>query len=157
MHGVHQRTIRRDLEALCRAGFPLYDDEVNATRMWKLREKPFKRLEGGLGLVELCVLYLGRSMIATLGGMAFQDDIDRALGKVEAALPPGCRHFLEQLPAMVMSKATGRKKQDEKKLREILARLVDAALLHRRDNALSVRVVAEDEGARGRTASPHLR
>ena len=132
VHGVHQRTIRRDLEALCRAGFPLYDDTVNATRMWKLREKPFKRLEGGLGLVELCALYLSRTMIATLGGIAFQDDIDRALGKIEAALPPGCRHFVEQLPAMVKSKATGRKKQDERKLREILARVVDAALLHRR-------------------------
>ena len=49
VHGVHQRTIRRDLEALCRAGFPLYDDEVNATRMWKLREKPFKRLKAASG------------------------------------------------------------------------------------------------------------
>jgi predicted DNA-binding transcriptional regulator YafY len=33
---VHQRTIRRDLEALANAGFPLYDEKVNGTTMWKL-------------------------------------------------------------------------------------------------------------------------
>ncbi len=39
--GVCERTIRRDLDALARAGFPLYDDKVNGTCMWKLRAKPF--------------------------------------------------------------------------------------------------------------------
>lgn len=28
MRRVHQRTIRRDVEALCKAGFPLYDDKI---------------------------------------------------------------------------------------------------------------------------------
>jgi predicted DNA-binding transcriptional regulator YafY len=28
--GVHTRTIRRDLDALARAGFPLFDDKTNA-------------------------------------------------------------------------------------------------------------------------------
>ena len=33
---VHERTIRRDIEALSKAGFPLYDDKTNGTPMWKL-------------------------------------------------------------------------------------------------------------------------
>jgi predicted DNA-binding transcriptional regulator YafY len=62
-HGVHQRTIRRDMEALCKAGFPLYDDPVNGTKMWKLRSKPFRSLEEtGLGVTELCALYFSRAM-----------------------------------------------------------------------------------------------
>ena len=53
MRSVHVRTIRRDLDALCRAGFPLFDDKVNGTSMWKLRAKPFRGLEKlGLSILE---------------------------------------------------------------------------------------------------------
>jgi predicted DNA-binding transcriptional regulator YafY len=132
-HGVHQRTIRRDLEALCRAGFPLYDDAVNGSKMWKLHERPFRRLEEtGLGVIELCALYFSRTMLAALGGGPMRDDVDRALQKLERALPERCRKFLDRLPAMVKAKATGRKRQDEKKVREVLARAVDASLSQRR-------------------------
>jgi predicted DNA-binding transcriptional regulator YafY len=55
---VHPRTIRRDIEALCKAGFPLYDDKTNGTPMWRLRSKPFRALdEIGLSTTELCALY----------------------------------------------------------------------------------------------------
>ena len=55
--GVHQRTIRRDIDALCSAGFPLYDDKVNGSTVWKLKTKPFHGLEEmGLSVVELCAL-----------------------------------------------------------------------------------------------------
>ncbi len=54
---VHPRTIRRDIEALSRAGFPLYEDKVNGTSMWKLTAKPFRGLEEtGLSVTELCAL-----------------------------------------------------------------------------------------------------
>lgn len=132
-HGVHQRTIRRDLEALCKAGFPLYDDAVTGTKMWKLRARPFRSLEEtGLGVTELCALYFSRALLTSLAGAAFQDDVDRALGKLERALPAASRKFFDRLPVMLKAKATGRKKLNEKKLREILARALDAALTTRR-------------------------
>ena len=128
---VHQRTIRRDIEALCKAGFPLYDEKINGTSMWKLRAKPFRALEEtGLSLTELCALYFSRSMIAALAGAPFMDDVERAIGKIERALPPVCRKYLDAVGGLVKAKATGRKKQDEKKLREITARLTDASLTH---------------------------
>jgi len=66
---VHQRTIRRDIQALCDAGFPLYDDKVNGTSMWKLRAKPFRALEEtGLSVTELCALYFSRSLMAPIAG-----------------------------------------------------------------------------------------
>jgi predicted DNA-binding transcriptional regulator YafY len=130
---VHQRTIRRDMQALCNAGFPLYDDRINGTAMWKLRAKPFRGLEEtGLSVTELCALYFGRTMIATLAGSAFADDVDRALGKLERALPLPCRKYLDQLPVLVKAKSTLRKKHDAKKTGEIVARAVDASLTHRR-------------------------
>src|SRR5215217_3871835 len=36
---VTSRTIRRDLEALQAAGFPIYDDTINGTKFWRLDSK----------------------------------------------------------------------------------------------------------------------
>lgn len=131
--GVCARTVRRDLDALQRAGFPLYDDKVNGTSMWKLRARPFARLEeAGLSLMELCALYFSRTLMDTLAGTPLQDDAERAFFKIERALPVGCRRFLDQLPRLLTAKSNGRKKHDERKLRDILTRVLDATLLHRR-------------------------
>jgi predicted DNA-binding transcriptional regulator YafY len=128
---VHPRTIRRDIEALCTAGFPLYDEKINGTSMWKLRAKPFRALEEtGLSVTELCALYFSRSMIVALTGAPFMDDVERAIMKIERALPPMCRKYLDAVGGLVKAKSTGRKKQNEKKLREITARLTDASLTH---------------------------
>ena len=131
--GVTARTVRRDLDALQRAGFPLYDDKVNGTSMWKLRTKPFARLEEtGLSLMELCALYFSRTLMDTLTGSPLRDEAERAYFKIERALPSGCRRFLDQLPRLLTAKTNGRKKHDQRKLRDILARVVDSTLLHRR-------------------------
>ena len=131
--GVHQRTIRRDLDALCRAGFPLYDDKTNGSSMWRLRAKPFARLEEtGLGLIELCALYFSRTLVETLAGAPLHDDLERAFVKLERALPPGCRRFLDRLPTLIKAKTAGRKKRDDRKLQDVLTRAVDASLARRR-------------------------
>lgn len=132
-HGVHQRTIRRDLDALGRAGFPLYDERVNGTSMWKLRSKPFHRLEElGLTLTELCALYFSYSMLGAFTGAPLMTDAERAFLKIERALPRACRTFLDRLPRVLKAKASGRKTGDDRKLREILGRLLDATVRHRR-------------------------
>ena len=131
---VHTRTIRRDLDALGRAGFPLFDDKINGTGLWKLRSRPFQGLEKmGLGLMELCALYFSRTLLCTLGGTPFVDETERAFAKIERALPAGCRTFLDELPRMLKAKSRGRKKpDDERRLREVLGRVLDATLLRRR-------------------------
>ena len=130
--GAHQRTIRRDIEALSRAGFPLYDEKVNGTAMWKLRAKPFRGFEElGLSLTELCAMYFSRSMLAALCGAPLLNDAERAFLKIEKALPAGCRKFLDSLPRVLQAKGSGRKKGDDRKLREILCRVLDATLRHR--------------------------
>jgi predicted DNA-binding transcriptional regulator YafY len=85
--GVHARTIKRDIDALCQAGFPLYDEKVNGTVMWKLRARPFRTIEeSDLGLTELAALYFSHSILVALAGPTFQNDLERALMKVERAL-----------------------------------------------------------------------
>ncbi|MCA1558879.1 MAG: WYL domain-containing protein [Acidobacteria bacterium] len=124
---VHPRTIRRDIDALGRAGFPLYDEKVNGTSMWKLRAKPFRSLEhSGMGVTELGALYFGRAVLTALTGPIFESDADRALLKVERATPLASRKAVEQLPRVLNAKKNGRKKQDERKLREVATRALDA-------------------------------
>ena len=132
--GVHTRTVRRDLDALARAGFPLFDDKVNGTSMWKLQARPFRGLEDlGVGLMELCALYFSRTLLTTLGGTPFVDETERAFAKIERALPAGCRKFLDELPRMLKAKPRGRKiADDDRRMREVLGRALDATLLHRR-------------------------
>ena len=131
--GVHQRTIRRDIDALAGAGFPLYDEKVNGTTMWKLRARPFRGLEEmGLSVMELCALYFSRAMLASMAGAPYQDDAERAFVKIARALPPGCRRFLDNLPVAITAKFAGRKKSDERKLREVINRATDALLQNRR-------------------------
>ena len=130
---VHQRTIRRDIDALASAGFPLFDEKVNGTTMWKLRARPFRGLEEmGLSVMELCALYFSRAMLSSLAGAPYQADAERAFAKIERALPQGCRQFLDNLPVAIKAKFAGRKKTDERRVAEIVNRATDALLRHRR-------------------------
>lgn len=130
---VHPRTIRRDLDALARAGFPLFDEKVNGTSMWKMNARPFKGLEQlGLSVMELAALYFGRTMLAANGVTPMADEMTRAFAKLEAALPEPTKRFLERLPHMIKAKASGTRRQDARRTREIVTRLTEASLAHRR-------------------------
>jgi predicted DNA-binding transcriptional regulator YafY len=43
--GVSTRTIRRDLEALQSAGFPLFDETHDGKKYWTLEHRAFRRLD----------------------------------------------------------------------------------------------------------------
>lgn len=101
--------------------------------LWRLEGKPFHGLEQpGLSITEMCALYFSHTMLGTFAGTPLFAEAERAFVKIERLLPAGCRKFLDRLPRMLKAKASGRKKGDERKLREILARVLDASLLHRR-------------------------
>lgn len=130
---VHQRTIRRDIQALCNAGFALYDEKVNGTSMWKLRGSPFRDLaSAGLSTTELAALYLARTVLESHGAAPMADELARAFAKLEQALPEPNRRFLDRLPVMIKAKHAGQRRQNARRSREILARLTDAALMQRR-------------------------
>jgi predicted DNA-binding transcriptional regulator YafY len=131
--GVHPRTIRRDIDALSRAGFPLYDEPVNGTPMWRLGARPFRSLEStGLGLTELAALYFGHAVLTREAGAAFENDGERALMKVGRAMPASSRRLVDELPRVLSAKKTGRKKCDERKAREVAERALDAIVRRRR-------------------------
>jgi len=131
--GVTTRTIRRDLEALQTSGFPLYDEQIDGKRYWTLEAKAFRRLDDtGFTLAELSALYFSRTLVEVLAATPFQQDVAAAFDKLAAALTPQMRQFLDRLPLVLQAKGASPRPADRRAVREVIARLLDATLHHRR-------------------------
>jgi predicted DNA-binding transcriptional regulator YafY len=144
--GVSTRTIRRDLEALQTAGFPLFDEVHDGKKYWRLEQRAFRRLDDtGFTLAELTAIYFSRSLVECLAATPFQRDVRSAFDKLAGALTPGMRQFLDRLPLVIQAKAepgsqsivddpstpaTASRQSAPRSAR--LAQLVDATLNHRR-------------------------
>ena len=130
---VHQRTIRRDLEALQKAGFPLYDVKINGSSLWRLQPNALRGLaDTTWSVTELCALYFSRTMMDALAGAPFEAELSMAFAKLDRAMPARMRRFLDRIPGVVYAKPAGRKKKDDRRTRDILARAIDASLEQRR-------------------------
>lgn len=134
--GVTTRTIRRDLEALQSAGFPLYDETHDGKKYWTLEHRAFRRLDDtGFTLAELSALYFSRTLVECLAATPFQRDVRSAFGKLAAALTPAMRQFLDRLPLVFQAKRDpGVPVPDAAATKHggKLAQLLDATLYHRR-------------------------
>src|SRR5919112_6321132 len=103
--GVTTRTIRRDLEALQSAGFPLFDEAHDGKKYWTLEHRAFKRLDAtGFTFAELSALYFSRTLVECLAATPFQQDVRSAFDKLAGALTPGMRQFLDRLPLVMQAK-----------------------------------------------------
>jgi predicted DNA-binding transcriptional regulator YafY len=135
--GVTTRTIRRDLEALQSAGFPLFDEVEDGKRFWRIDSRPFKALaDTGFTLSELCALYFSRTLVDVLAGTPFRDDLESAFAKFERALSPKMRQFLDRLPTILTAKAEPSRRPQSARARDIIARLIEATLSRRRATLL---------------------
>ena len=139
--GVTTRTIRRDLEALQEAGFPLFDEVHDGKRYWTLEQRAFRRLDyTGFNLAEVSALYFTRTLAECLAATPFQQDVRNAFDKLAGALTPGMRHFLDRLPFAIQAKPdpgvrAAAPPPDERRASKAdprVAQLLDATLHHRR-------------------------
>src|SRR5215207_2512730 len=130
--GVTTRTIRRDLEALQEAGFPLFDETHEGKKYWTLEQKAFKRLdETAFTLAELSALYFSRTLVECLSATPFERDVRSAFEKLSAALTPGMKQFLDRMPLVMQAKAEPGAQAAVPRPREI-AQLLEATMQHRR-------------------------
>jgi predicted DNA-binding transcriptional regulator YafY len=135
---VTTRTIRRDLQALEEAGFPLYDDRSHddGRTRWAINGQAFRAVTAGLTLSELCALYFSRTLLEALSGTPFRDDVESAFEKLGGALAPHMRQFLDQLPRVLASKPDPMRKRDGPRQQRLAARLLEATL-HLRQASLT--------------------
>src|SRR6266436_3823479 len=91
------RTIRRDLEALESAGFPLVTEHHNGLTGWRLIEG-FRNIPAlGFSATELMALTFSRKLLSPLEGTEIQSALNSALNKVASALPPQGHEYVRAL------------------------------------------------------------
>jgi predicted DNA-binding transcriptional regulator YafY len=129
VHGVTERTIRRDIEALQEAGFPLYDDRANGKKVWRLVEGYRQKLVQGFSLSELAALYFSKNMLKFLGGSPFERDLESAFDKITEALPAKSLPFLSRIQDLFSARPDPWK--DYSKKQDVIASLIDATLHQR--------------------------
>jgi predicted DNA-binding transcriptional regulator YafY len=135
---VTTRTIRRDLQALEEAGFPLFDDKGrdDGKTRWLVNGQALKGLSAGLTVSELCALYFSRTLLESLSGTPFRDDVESAFEKLSSALTPHMRQFLDQLPRVIATKGDPARRKDDPKRQRLIARALEATLQLRQANIL---------------------
>ncbi len=128
-YGVTERTIRRDIEALQEAGFPIYDDRLEGRKIWRLVEGYKQRLVQGFTLAELCALHFSRNLLSFLGGAPFAQDLESAFGKIRASLPEKSLPFLSRIQDLFLTRPDPWK--DYSKKQDVIGGLIDATLHQR--------------------------
>lgn len=93
----HPRTIRRDLEALEAAGFPLVTDHADGRIRWRLMDG-FRNVPAlGLSPTELMALAFSRRLLSPLAGTEIHGALNSALNKATAMIPPPAIEYVRQL------------------------------------------------------------
>jgi predicted DNA-binding transcriptional regulator YafY len=129
--GVSDRTIRRDLNALAQAGFPIESSRGDGKTRYTLNRDVFGGVaDAGFSLSELCALYLSRTLLSALAGGPFHESLASAFDKLTEALPPALWKFIDQLPQALAAKAPTARSQAAAR-RQIDA-LLGAILSHKR-------------------------
>lgn len=98
-YACSSRTIRRDLEALDYAGFPLEQETQRAVTVWRLM-RDFKHLPPvPLAPSELVAIFLLAHSVPGLKGTPFADAALQIYRKIVPALPPRMAEFLKVISA----------------------------------------------------------
>lgn len=130
--GVTERTIRRDVEALQEAGFPLYDEREDGRKVWRLVPGYKQKLTQSFSLSELAALYFGKNLLSYLGGAPFARDLESAFAKIREALPAKSLPYLARIQDLFAARPDPAKDYSKKK--DVIAGLVDATLHQRQAN-----------------------
>jgi predicted DNA-binding transcriptional regulator YafY len=82
---VNPRTGLRYIQALQRAGEPLYEDTVGKRKVWRLMPTA-RRQAITLTTAQMVALFLSRRVFDFLAGTGFKEDLDEVFAKLEATL-----------------------------------------------------------------------
>ena len=83
--GVNPRTALRYIQALARAGEPLYEEMSGKRKVWRLMPTA-RRQSITLTTAQMVALYLSRRVFDFLAGTGFKEDLDDVFAKLEATL-----------------------------------------------------------------------
>lgn len=86
---LHERTVRRDVEALQAAGFDIQNETVERGKVYKLGANNTGVHEIGISATELIALSIGRELLYPLLGTQYWRGIETFWNKVQESVPNG--------------------------------------------------------------------
>ncbi|MDA8745992.1 WYL domain-containing protein [Rubripirellula amarantea] len=86
---LHERTVRRDVEALQAAGFDIQSDTVERGKVFKLGQNTAGVHEVGISASEMIALSIGRELLYPLLGTQYWRGIESFWNKVQETVPDG--------------------------------------------------------------------
>ena len=89
LSNLHERTVRRDVEALQAAGFDIQNDTVERGKVYKLGQSSTAVHEIGVSATELIALSIGRELLYPLMGTQYWRGIETFWNKIQEAVPNG--------------------------------------------------------------------
>jgi len=100
-HGVSQKTIRRDLVTLRRAGFRLAErEEAHGRKRWVAEADP-SLPPLSFDISELLALWISRSFLVPLAGTLFGKAIQSALRKIRSTLTESSVAYVDKLAGVL--------------------------------------------------------
>jgi len=96
----HSRTVRRDLEALEAAGFPILNERVDGRVRWRMTDG-FRQVPAlGFSPTELMALVMSRSLLKPLDGTQIQAALESAMNKASRLLSPASLDYVQQVQSV---------------------------------------------------------
>ena len=93
----HGRTVRRDLEALEAAGFPILNERIEGRVRWRLMDGIRQAPALTFSPTELMALMISRSLLKPLAGTEIQSALDSAMAKASRLLPSASIDYVQQM------------------------------------------------------------
>lgn len=93
---LHERTVRRDVEALQAAGYDIQPESLERGKVYKLGKNNTGVHEIGISATELIALSIGRELLYPLMGTQYWRGIETFWNKVQEALPDGVFEHYER-------------------------------------------------------------
>jgi predicted DNA-binding transcriptional regulator YafY len=84
---LHERSVRRDLDALQSAGLDIQSEQISRGRVWKLGPQATQVHRISASATELIALSLGRDLLYPLAGTPFWSGIESFWNKMREELP----------------------------------------------------------------------
>ena len=96
----HARTVRRDLEALEAAGFPLVNERFDGRVRWRLMDGFHQMPALSFSPTELMALVISRSLLKPLAGTEIQVALESAMAKASRLLPSESLDYVRQIQSV---------------------------------------------------------
>lgn len=129
LSSLHERTVRRDIEALQGAGYDIVTEQLERGKVWKMgrRDRGIHKISATA--TELIALSIGRDLLYPLVGTSYWQGIESFWNKVKEELPDGVFEHYQRYRKSLLVFGTPSKKYESK---EGILRTVNRAISEHR-------------------------